>query len=189
MPVRIQIRAAVEADIPVLRELIDTSVRRLQSGDYTPQQIDAALRTVFGVDSQLIADGTYLLAEASIEGRATPVIAGCGGWSKRRTLYGGDSWQHREDDLLDPVHDAAKIRAFFIHPDYARQGVATMILDACEDAASAAGFSRYEMGATLTGVKFFRQRGYVAVEAMDIPLECGITLPIVHMVKQAQFQP
>lgn len=188
MPSRIQIRAATEKDIPVLRELIDTSVRQLQSGDYSPEQIDAALRTVFGVDSRLIEDRTYLVAEAENEA-SERVIAGCGGWSKRRTLYGGDSWQHREDDMLDPLHDAAKIRAFFIHPDYARQGVATMILDACEDAASAAGFSRYEMGATLTGVKFFRQRAYVEVEAMDIPLENGITLPIVHMVKQAQFQP
>lgn len=183
MAARIQIRAAVPADIPVLRELIDISVRRLQAQDYTPTQIDAALRTVFGVDSQLIADGTYLVAEAMAEPEGLAVIAGCGGWSKRRTLYGGDRWRQREDDLLDPQHDPAKIRAFFIHPDWARRGIGSMILDACEEAASAAGFAHFEMGATLTGVKLFQQRGYAAMEAMEIPLENGITLPIVHMIK------
>ncbi|MGC2694463.1 MAG: GNAT family N-acetyltransferase [Candidatus Angelobacter sp.] len=186
MPVRIQIRPAVEADIPVLRKLIDTSVRRLQADDYTAAQIDAALRTVFGVDSQLISDGTYLVAEARTESEESLVIAGCGGWSKRKTLYGGDRWQHRQDDLLDPQRDAAKIRAFFIHPNWARRGIGTLILDACENAASAAGFTRFEMGATLTGVKLFQQRGYVAREALEIPLDNGITLPIVHMLKQAR---
>jgi N-acetylglutamate synthase-like GNAT family acetyltransferase len=181
MPDRIQIRTAETADIPALRELIDTSVRRLQAQDYTPAQIEAALRTVFGVDSRLIADGTYLVAEAD-----DSLIVGCGGWSKRKTLYGGDSWQHRADDLLDPQHDAAKIRAFFIHPDWARRGVGSMVLDACEAAAMAAGFTRFEMGATLTGVKLFQQRGYAAVETLEIPLENGITLPIVHMVKEAR---
>jgi N-acetylglutamate synthase-like GNAT family acetyltransferase len=181
MPDRIQIRTAESADIPALRELIDTSVRRLQAQDYTPAQIEAALRTVFGVDSRLVADGTYLVAEAGAS-----LIVGCGGWSQRKTLYGGDSWQHRADDLLDPQHDAAKIRAFFIHPDWARRGVGSMILDACEAAALAAGFTRFEMGATLTGVKLFQQRGYIAVEALDIPLENGITLPIVHMAKEVR---
>jgi GNAT superfamily N-acetyltransferase len=180
------IRAALPSDVPVLRRLIDASVRRLQSQDYTPQQIDSALRTVFGVDSQLIGDGTYLLVETVPEAADVgqkPVIVACGGWSKRKTLFGGDRWHDRQDDLLDPTRDAAKIRAFFIHPDWARQGIGTLLLDACESAARAAGFTRFEMGATLTGVKLFQQRGYVALARLEVPLEGDITLPVVHMVK------
>lgn len=177
------IRPAVSADVPVLRELIDASVRGLQSGDYSPAQIDAALRTVFGVDSQLIADGTYLLVEAIVDSNKKPVIVACGGWSKHKTLFGGDRWRNRQDDMLDPGVDAAKIRAFFIHPDWARQGIGTLLLDACESAARAAGFTRFEMGATLTGVKLFQERGYVAMERLNVPLEGDITLPVIHMVK------
>jgi GNAT superfamily N-acetyltransferase len=182
-----RIRPAVAADVSRLRELIDASVRRLQAGDYTPSQIESALRTVFGVDSQLIADGTYLVAEA-VSSRQTaaseePVIVACGGWSKRKTLYGGDRWRDRQDDLLDPRTDAAKIRAFFVHPDWARRGIGALVLDACEAAARLAGFTRFEMGATLTGVKLFQTRGYVAVERLEVPLENGITLPVVHMIK------
>lgn len=185
MPRAFTIRAAVPADVLVLRELIDASVRRLQSGDYTQQQIDSALRTVFGVDSQLVNDGTYLLVQTVLEDSASqPVIVACGGWSKRKTLYGGDVWRVRHDDLLDPATDAAKIRAFFIHPDWARQGIGTLLLDACESAARAAGFARFEMGATLTGAKLFQKRGYVAVERLELPLEGDITLPVIHMVKE-----
>jgi len=190
----IRLRLAVPEDIPVLRELIDASVRRLQTEDYTPPQIEGALQTVFGVDSQLIADGTYIVAEAIVPLQeeqhtnrpdAQSVIVGCGGWSKRKTLYGADHWTSREDDLLDPRRDAAKIRAFFIHPDWARRGVGTMILEACENAARAAGFQRFEMGATLTGAKLFGVKGYVAVKAISIPLVNGETLPVIHMEKPA----
>jgi GNAT superfamily N-acetyltransferase len=187
MPHGFQIRPAAPDDVPVLRELIDSSVRRLQSGDYSPEQIESALRTVFGVDSQLIADGTYLLVETTADlvsgwnGQA--VIVACGGWSKRKTLYGGDSWRDRKDDLLDPRTDAAKIRAFFIHPDWARRGIGSMLLDACECAARAAGFTRFEMGATLTGARLFQERGYVAVKRIAVPLEGSITLPVIHMTK------
>jgi GNAT superfamily N-acetyltransferase len=195
----IHIRPAVAADIPVLRELIDASVRGLQTEDYTPAQIEGALKTVFGVDSQLIADGTYLLAEArtvedgdplmSNAGQTRtpvqPVIVGCGGWSKRKTLYGGDRWTGREDALLDPARDAAKIRAFFIHPAWARRGIGGMILQACEAAARAAGFTRYEMGATLTGAKLFGVKGYVALQRIEIPLVNGELLPVIHMKKRA----
>ncbi|HYL91940.1 MAG TPA: GNAT family N-acetyltransferase [Alphaproteobacteria bacterium] len=187
MPETFQIRVAVAEDIPVLRELIDASVRRLQSSDYSPEQIESALRTVFGVDSQLIADGTYLVAEATQPagtGSERPVIVGCGGWSKRRTLYGGDRWKDRRDDLLDPRHDAAKIRSFFIHPNWARRGVGSLILEACENAAQAAGFTRFEMGATLTGVKLFRERGYSVVGPIQVPLEGDLFLPVVHMTKK-----
>ncbi|MGH9747165.1 MAG: GNAT family N-acetyltransferase [Candidatus Acidiferrales bacterium] len=182
----ISVRKAVPADVPVLRELIDASVRGLQAEDYTPTQIESALATVFGVDSQLIADGTYLLAEVrddSPQG-ARPVIAGCGGWSKRKTLYGSDHWTGREDELLDPRADAAKIRAFFIHPAWSRRGIGSLILQACEDAAAAAGFTRCEMGATLTGVKLFGVRGYVALENIEVPLKNGESLPVVRMSKQ-----
>src|SRR5258707_322886 len=163
----IHLRLAVPEDFPALRELIDKSVRGLQTPDYTPAQIEGALQTVFGVDSQLIADGTYIVAEAErnviarAEAAGNPselIIVGCGGWSKRKTLYGSDHWTGREDALLDPLCDAAKIRAFFIHPDWARRGVGSMILQTCEDAARAAGFARYEMGATLAGAKLFVRR-------------------------------
>jgi GNAT superfamily N-acetyltransferase len=194
MQTNIRLRLAVPEDVPVLRELIDASVRGLQTQDYTPAQIEGALKTVFGVDSQLIADGTYIVAQAeptAIEAtgakKAPPalMIVGCGGWSKRKTLYGSDHWTGREDALLDPLRDAAKIRAFFIHPDWARRGVGGMILQACEDAARAAGFTRYEMGATLTGAKLFGAKGYVAVKPISIPLVNGESLPVLHMEKQA----
>jgi GNAT superfamily N-acetyltransferase len=182
----IHIRPAVPADVPVLRKLIGASVRELQAQDYTSAQREAALKTVFGVDSQLVADGTYLVAEATFlkpENRISlPAIAGCGGWSKRKTLYGGDNWSAREDDLLDPLHDAAKIRAFFIHPAWARRGVGTLLLDACE---AAARFTRYEMGATLTGVKLFQARGYVAIKNLDVPVGDGLTISVVQMEKHA----
>jgi len=190
----IHLRLAIPADIPVLQALIDASVRGLQAQDYTPAQIDGALKTVFGVDSQLIADGTYIVAEAIPSGsesnepennEAASPIVGCGGWSKRKTLYGGDRWTGREDELLDPLRDAAKIRAFFIHPDWARRGIGGMILEACEAAARVAGFTRYEMGATLTGAKLFGVKGYVAVKPISVPLMNGEVLPVIHMEKRA----
>jgi GNAT superfamily N-acetyltransferase len=181
---RIRIRPAVPADVPLLRELIAASVRKLQAEDYSAAQIDGALKTVFGVDSQLIADGTYLVAEATASTGDT-AIAGCGGWSKRMTLYGGDQFSEREDLLLDPARDAAKIRAFFVHPAWARRGVGTLILDACEAAARAAGFKRYEMGATLTGAKLFGARGYAPVRRIEIPLGNGELLPVIHMEKSS----
>jgi GNAT superfamily N-acetyltransferase len=190
----IRLRLAVPQDIPVLRALIESSVRGLQTEDYTPAQIEGALKTVFGVDSQLIADGTYIVAEAEAgPGNRTGtthrpsglMIVGCGGWSKRKTLYGSDHWTGREDALLDPLRDAAKIRAFFIHPEWARRGVGSMILKACEDAATAAGFTRYEMGATLTGAKLFGAKGYVAVKPISIPLVNGESLPVIHMEKHS----
>jgi len=194
MQAKIHLRLAVPEDVRVLRELINASVRGLQTEDYTPAQIEGALETVFGVDSQLIADGTYIVAEAAPEDqdgareknvKELPTIVGCGGWSKRKTLYGSDHWTGREDALLDPMRDAAKIRAFFIHPEWARRGIGSMILKACEEAARAAGFTRYEMGATLTGAKLFGTRGYVAVKPISIPLINGESLPVVHMEKQA----
>jgi GNAT superfamily N-acetyltransferase len=171
------LRKATKADIPRLREVIEASVRGLQANDYSPTQIEAALRSVYGVDTQLIIDGTYLAAEINSE------IVACGGWSKRKTLYGGDQFEAREDSLLNPAQDAAKIRAFFVHPNWARQGIGAAILQACEDAARAAGFTRLEMGATLSGVAFYKAKGYTAVENLEVPLSNGEALPIVKMQK------
>lgn len=178
----LMIRQAVPADVPALEELIRASVQGLQTADYTPQQREQALELVFGVDTQLIEDGTYFVAEARVDEKQ--VIAGCGGWSKRRTLYGSDHCAGREDGLLDPSHDAAKIRAFFVHPDWARRGVGSRILEVCEGAAVKAGFRRLEMGATLTGVALYRARGYVEGDHRQVPLRTGESLPIVHMVKE-----
>ena len=179
--VNVHIRKAAVADIPRLREIIEASVRGLQANDYSPTQLEGALRSVYGVDSQLIADGTYLVAEDISQ--PDPTIVACGGWSKRKTLYGGDQYARREDSLLDPAKDAAKIRAFFVHPKFARRGIGSMILEACEDAARAAGFMRFEMGATLSGVAFYKAKGYVEVENHAVPLGNGETLPIVKMMK------
>jgi GNAT superfamily N-acetyltransferase len=171
------IRLATPEDLPALHALIETSVRVLQAGDYTPEQIEGALGTVLGLDTQLIADGTYFVVE--VEGR----IAACGGWSKRRTLFGSDHGPGREATLLDPQTDAAKIRAFFVHPDFSRQGIGTRLLEASEQAARDAGFSRFEMGATLTGIPLYRARGYQEVELVAVPLKNGETLGVMKMIK------
>jgi len=183
--VNLALRNATPADIPALTALIDLSVRELQKHDYTPAQIDGALASVFGVDTQLVDDGTYFVVESLPEG----MLVGCGGWSKRKTLYGGDQWIAREDSLLDPRSDAAKIRAFFVHPGWARRGIGTMILEACETAGIASGFTRFEMGATLTGVPLYRARGYVEQEPLGVPLSNGETLPIVRMAKSIAAGP
>jgi GNAT superfamily N-acetyltransferase len=177
----LSLRLAADADIPALHQLIETSVRTLQREDYTPEQIEGALGTVLGLDTQLVADGTYFVAEA--RAACARILAGCGGWSKRKTLFGSDHAQVREPELLDPATDAAKIRAFFIHPDFARRGIGTKILEACESAASSAGFSRFEMGATLTGVPLYLARGYQILERIEVPLQNGHTLPVVRMAK------
>ena len=182
----VHVRKAVNAEVPRLREIIDASVRGLQAGDYSPAQIEGALASVYGVDSQLIADGTYFAAEMAEPGGGLVIVA-CGGWSKRKTLYGGDQYAGREDSLLDPVRDAAKIRAFFVHPQWARQGIGSLILEACENAARQAGFRRLEMGATLSGVAFYRAKGYVEIENQLVPLSNGEALPIVRMSKSQKL--
>ena len=186
------VRQATPQDIPQLRELIEASVRGLQAADYTPAQINGALDSVYGVDTQLIADGTYFAVEPSDDvannnaersANAQAIVA-CGGWSKRKTLYGGDQFAQREDALLDPAQHAAKIRAFFVHPRWARRGIGTLILEAFESAACAAGFTRLEMGATLSGVAFYTAHGYAPLENLQVPLSNGEMLPIVRMAKE-----
>jgi GNAT superfamily N-acetyltransferase len=177
----VQLRLASSADIPALHALIEASVRGLMIQDYSPAQLEGALGTYLGVDTQLIQDGTYFVADA--ETQAGRVIAGCGGWSKRKTLFGADHRPGRENTLLDPAVDAAKIRAFFIHPQWARRGIGSRILQACEEAARAAGFKRYEMGATLTGVPLYEAKGYKVIDDVEIPLMNGEFLKVVRMGK------
>jgi GNAT superfamily N-acetyltransferase len=171
------IRTATQSDVTALHALIERSVRTLQAADYTPEQLTRALATVYTVDTGLILDGTYFVVEAA------GTMVGCGGWSKRRTLYGGDAFAQREDTLLDPGRDAAKIRAFFIDPGWTRRGIGTLILDHAEQAARAAGFTRFELGATLTGIPLYTARGYRPVEEIEAPLGHGLVMRIVKMVK------
>lgn len=173
------LRLAVVADVPALHALIAASVRGLQSADYTQEQLDGALGSVLGVDTQLIVDQTYFVVEAP----AGEIIA-CGGWSKRKTLFGADRLPGREPELLDPRTDAAKIRAFFVHPSWARRGIGTRMLDACEQAASEAGFRSFELGATLTGVALYAKHGYVELDRVSAPLANGAQYAIVRMTKQ-----
>jgi GNAT superfamily N-acetyltransferase len=170
-------RLAAFEDIPLLNELIASSVRGLSTGYYTPSQIESAIKYVFGVDTQLVNDGTYYIAQID------NIVVGCGGWSKRNTLYGGDQHKEIEDPLLDPEHDAARIRAFFVHPDYARQGIGRHIINVCETAAKNNGFNSFELGATLPGVPLYAAMGYEAIERIDAPLPDGEVLGIVKMRK------
>jgi N-acetylglutamate synthase-like GNAT family acetyltransferase len=176
------IRLATPADVPALQALIDLSVRTLQAQDYSAAQIEGALGTVFGIDSQLIADGTYFALETTTGGAKK--IIGCGGWSKRKTLFGSDHGSGREDSLLDPLRDNAKIRAFFVHPEWARRGIGSQILEACENAANEAGFQGFELGATITGERLYRARGYQAIERIEVPLANGASLPVIRMSKK-----
>jgi N-acetylglutamate synthase-like GNAT family acetyltransferase len=174
------IRQATASDIPVLRNLIEQSVRHLQKDDYTSEQIEGALGHALGLDTQLIEDGTYFAAEPATGERC---IAGCGGWSNRKTLYGSDHGPNRETALLDPATDAAKIRAIFVHPEWARRGLGSLILKHCEEAAQMAGFRHLEMGSTLTGVHLYSLKGYQEREHVDVPLPNGAVLPVIRMVK------
>lgn len=171
------IRPATHQDIPILEDLIADSVRVLQANDYTAEQREAALGTVFGSDTQLIHDGTYYVVEHAGE------IVGCGGWSRRRTLFGSDHQAGREDALLDPAHDGARIRAFFVRPGWERRGIGSLVMKTCEAAAASEGFRRLELGSTLTGVELYRRHGFVADETIEVPLGNGIMLPIVKMSK------
>jgi GNAT superfamily N-acetyltransferase len=181
---KLHLRVATKSDIPALHKLIALSVRGLMTWAYSPAQLEAALGTWLGLDTQLVDDGTYFIVEAH-EADGSLVLAGCGGWSKRKTPYGSDHRPGRENALLDPEVDAAKIRAFFVHPDWARRGIGSMILEECERAAQSAGFTQLEMGATLSGVPLYEKHGYVGAERVELPLGNGETLPILRMTKAA----
>lgn len=172
------IRLAFEDDIPMLESLISESVHSILPAYYSAAQLDAALGPVFGVDQQLIRDRTYFIVGAAEE----PV--GCGGWSKRQAVYGGDRHRIGEDAELNPRTDAARIRAFFVRPAWIRQGVGQALLSICEKAIVDAGFARAEMVATLAGEPFYAAHGYSVVERYHAPMPRGLTLPVVKMTKQ-----
>jgi N-acetylglutamate synthase-like GNAT family acetyltransferase len=172
-----EIRVARAADVAAISKLIVSSARGLSRDDYSAEQIEAAVSSIFGVDSELISDGTYLVAEASGK------LIGCGGWSRWRTLFGGDQAASREAGVLDPARDAAKIRAFFVHPDWTRRGVGRAILEQCEKRAQEAGFSALELMSTLPGLGFYRTMGYDASE--PILYSAGaVELKFIPMRKQ-----
>lgn len=173
----LSLRLATLEDRPALTALIARSARGLSVGDYSPEQIEGALRGAFGVDTQLIRDGSYFVAEAS----GTPVA--CGGWSRRKTLFGGDANTLRDPEELDPRVDAAKIRAFFVDPAHARRGIGRLLLEHCEQAARAAGFARCELMATLPGRRLYLRCGYVPTGEVRHPVGDGIEIEFVPMTK------
>lgn len=171
------LRLASTSDVPALEKLIAHSVRVLHAACYSRAQIEAALGDVFAVDNQLIRDGTYFVAEKDHQ------LVGCGGWSQRRSLCGGDAHRSSEDSKLDPACDAARIRAFFIHPAWARRGIGRALLTHCENAIRLAGYSRVELAATLAGEPLYAACGYHVSERYEAPLSGGLFLPVVRMVK------
>lgn len=173
-----QIRKAVIGDREKIQEVIGKSARRL-SAEYTPEQVEAALKQIFGVDTSLIEDGTYFVAETDRE------LIGCGGWSRRRTLFGGDQFSERDTSRLDPKSEPAKIRAFFIHPDFARQGIARAILSRCENEAKDYGFLALELMSTLPGIKLYEACGFERVKPLALEIE-GAVIDFVVMKKRLE---
>lgn len=174
----LRIRTALPADVGALEALIRESVLGLSGGDYSPVELASALAHVFGIDTRLIEDGTYLV----VEDRGNPVA--CGGWSRRRTLFGGDRYADRSDDRLDSATEPARIRAFFVHPDWARKGVGRMLLKECERAAAASGFRRLELMATLTGIAFYEREGFSLEERHELELPDGVRFPLARMTRE-----
>jgi GNAT superfamily N-acetyltransferase len=174
-----QLRLATRADQPALRRLIARSARELSRADYTPEQVEAALRGAFGVDTQLIDDGTYFVVQQANQ------IIGCGGWSRRRTLFGSDSARERDAGELDPITDAAKIRAFFVDPDHARRGIGRALLERCESEARAQGFRRFELMGTLPGVRLYQALGYAPKAMVHYPVAEGVTIQFIPMSKES----
>jgi GNAT superfamily N-acetyltransferase len=171
-------RRAIPDDVPAIEALV--AVRGLSRSDYTDAQIDAALGNALGVDSQLIRDGTYFVAE--VDG----ALVACGGWSRRMTLFGGDREPGRQPESLDPRRDAARIRAFFVHPDYARQGLGRAMLALCESEAQSSGFAAAELMATLPGVRLYAACGYESQAPVDHTLPNGTAIRFVPMRKPLQ---
>lgn len=176
--INISIRTAVLDDIPRISALIEESVRQLSIGYYSEQEIDRALVRVFGVDTQLIDDRTYFVAERTDE------VVGCGGWSKRSTLFGGDQAKRGSDSELNPERDAARLRAFYVAPSCARQGIGRRLAAVCEAAIVAAGFRQAELAATLPGVPLYAALGYIPVEEVNTDLGGGYVLKCIRMQKQ-----
>jgi GNAT superfamily N-acetyltransferase len=174
----LNVRQATLAERETLQNLIARSARGLSTADYRPEQIEGALQGAFGVDSQLIQDGTYFVVE---EGDA---IVGCGGWSFRKTLFGGDQRRERDAAELDPRTEPAKIRAFFVDPAHARRGIGTMLLEKCEAEARRRGFTRVELMSTLPGIRLYSARGYSGVEQVQYEVAPGVMIEFLPMSKQ-----
>ncbi len=172
------VEVATEADRDVLVALIDQSARALCATDYSSAQIESALGSVWGLDTQLIRDRTYFIVRAGSE------VVGCGGWSWRRTLFGADAYSDRNSGELQPGRDSARIRAFFVSPAWVRRGLGRRILERCEAEAVRCGFSSAELMATLPGVKLYQACGYVPGAAQSFPLPNGMSIDFVPMVKQ-----
>ncbi|HEY2675490.1 MAG TPA: GNAT family N-acetyltransferase [Steroidobacteraceae bacterium] len=172
------LRTAKLDDVPTLEALIARSARGLSTQDYRPAQVEGALRGAFGVDSQLLSDETYFVVEDA--GR----IVGCGGWSFRSTLFGGDARSGRDSSTLDPQTQAAKIRAFFVDPDNARRGIGSLLLEHCEKAAHSHGFSEVELMATLPGVKLYAARGYIPLPMVHFKVGNGESIEFIPMHKR-----
>lgn len=168
-------RLATRDDLPSLRPLVDAAIDELQREVLDPEQI-AASHTIMGVDTTVVDDGTYFVVE--LGGR----IAGCGGWSRRATLYRGERSARCRDDLLDPRADAARVRAMYTHPRFARRGVGRFVLGLCEAAAAADGFRRLELMATLAGLPLYEACGFEAVEHVVVT-SSGVDIPLVRMTK------
>ena len=169
------LRLAERSDVPALSRLIDESVRALSQGYYSPEQVESSLRYVFGADTQLIADRTYYVVTSDDR------VAAAGGWSFRQTLYGGDQMKGQEDPRLDPAKDSARIRAFFVHPDFARRGLGRALFDRCAADALAAGFQSLELMSTLPGEPLYRALGFQEVARVAPTLPDGVPLPVVQM--------
>ena len=183
LPPNLHLRQATLSDLKSLEALIAVSARRLGAAYYSAAQIEGALGGAFGVDTMLIRDGTYfLITDTDTQGS----IVACGGWSRRRTLFGSDARAERDESWLDPRTEAAKIRAFFVNPAYARQGLGRAILERSEAEARQAGFTSLTLMATLPGVPFYERQGYVAGPAINYPLPGGLEIRFVPMSKQAQ---
>jgi GNAT superfamily N-acetyltransferase len=172
----LQHRLATRDDLPALTALMERAIGELQKPFLDAAQI-ASSRVIMGLDTQLVDDGTYFIIERN------GALAGCGGWSRRVTLYGGDRSPGRDAALLDPAKDPARVRAMYTHPDFARRGVGRLILDLCESAARAEGFTRAELMATMAGVPLYRACGYIPVEnVMDE--RGGSPVPLLRMRKR-----
>ena len=172
----LRIRLATPDDLTALSALMKLAINQLQSAFLTPEQVEAS-HEIMGLDTQLILDGTYFLVEAGDR------IAGCGGWSRRATLFGGDQTPGRNAALLDPATDAARIRAMYTHPDFARRGVGSLVIRTCEAAAVAEGFRRAEMAATLSGEPLYLAMGYEVIEPFDGQTSRGVVVPLKRMGK------
>ena len=172
-------RLAGPADLPALEAVMAAAIAELQKGFLNPEQI-AASRMIMGLDRQLVADHTYFVVDSGDR------IAGCGGWSRRATLYGGDHTPGRDPELLDPAKDAARVRAMYTHPDFARRGVGRLILTLCEDAARVEGFSRLELMGTMSGRPLYESYGFTPIEDI-LDARGGAPVPLTRMGKAIVF--